>query len=81
MTTIEKNRVLIDADASDLAFAAGQALEKCLIDAGVREAQSRAQCTVTSEMIAACLSVLSLSELQGQLDEGTPDDGESRAAA
>lgn len=79
MSSFENGRVFFDGDASDLAFRAGQCLEKLLLSRGLERARSSQSMTVAADEIKAALDEGVLVELRRALDERAQE--ESRKVA
>lgn len=79
MSHIENPRVFIDGDASDLAFRAGQCLERLLLARGLERARASQSTTVAAVDIKSTLDDGVLAELRKSLDEPAPE--ESRMVA
>ena len=69
MSALENDRIFFDADASTLAFRAGQLVEKLLLDRGLELARESQSAVVTPENIQSCLDDSLLEQLREHLHE------------
>lgn len=69
MSPLENARILFDANASNLAFRAGQLVEKLLLDRGLEVARSSQASIVTRDTIESCINDSLLEDLRKQLNE------------
>ena len=69
MSTVEDRRILLDLEASNLAFRAGQFLEKRLRDRGIDRTRSSGSSVVRVDAIRTCLDESLLEELRTHLNE------------
>ncbi len=69
MSPLENDRVFFDADASTLAFRAGQLVEKLLLDRGLKLASESDSRIVTSDNIQSSIDASLLEQLRKHLDE------------
>jgi len=90
MSSATKNRVVVDAGASDLAFQAGQLAERLLLDRSIEIASQAGSSVVTAEHVESCLDHALSDELFKRVRESSHGatggereacDGESREAA
>jgi len=79
MTTLEDNRIWLDLESSNLAFRAGQFLERRLVDRGIERTRSSESSVVRADAIRTCMDESLLEELRTFLNERTEQ--ESRNAA
>jgi len=71
MSPLENGRIFFDADASTLAFHAGQLVEKLLLNRGLELTRSSDSSIVTVDTVEACIDESLLEDLRRQLDERT----------
>ena len=79
MSPLENGRIFFDADASTLAFRAGQLVEKLLLDRGLELTRSSQSSIVTPDTIESCINESLLEDLRNHLNERTEQ--ESRNVA
>jgi hypothetical protein len=69
MSPLENGPIYFDADASTLAFRAGQLVEKLLLDRGLELSRSSESSIVTAGTIEACIDESLLKDLRRHLNE------------
>jgi len=69
MSTLETTRVLIDSNASTLAFRAGQALERLLVDRAIAAARDAGATVVTTDHIQSCIDSSLFAQVRIELNE------------
>jgi hypothetical protein len=69
MSPLENDRILFQADASTLAFRAGQFVEKLLLTRGLQSARESQSALVTVENIQSCIDHSLLEQLTEHLHE------------
>ncbi len=76
MSTIETSKILIDSSASKLAFRAGQALERLLVDRAIAATRDAGATVVTTDHIQSCMD----SSLFAQVSSELTDDAHESSA-
>lgn len=79
MSTLENGRILLDMEASNLAFRAGQFVEKLLRDRGIERTRSSESSVVRADAITACIDESLLEELRTHLNERTEQEPRNAA--
>lgn len=69
MSAVRDDRVLIDGAASNVAFRAGQFVERLLLNRGIQLARASDSSIVTVEDVRSCVDDALVEELKKHLDE------------
>lgn len=79
MSTVEDLPIVLDRQAGDLAFQAGQFVAKLLRDRGIERTRSSESSIVRADDIRACIDDSLLEELKNHLNERRGQDSRNAA--
>ncbi len=71
MSSIANESVVVDSDASNLAFRAGQLVESLLVDRGIELARRSGSSIVTAEYVESCLDQVLFDHLLRRVRESS----------